>query len=661
MDYGKLAADILRLVGGPGNVAGVTNCMTRLRFSLKEPAKADAASIEALKGVQGVVAGDGQFQVVIGTDVSSVCDEVKALLGTDGAGPVDSDASEPGKQSNPVTAFFGTLTAIFQPIIPALAGSGMIKALLALLVAGNLVDKTSQTYQIFNALGDSLFYFLPFILAVSSAKRFKCSPYVAAVLAGVLLHPSFTGLNTGDPVTLFGILPVTMVSYASSVIPILLIVWVQSKIEPIADKYSPKALKVFLAPMVTIILTGIIAIVIAGPLGNIVGQVIAVGFNWLNEYAGWLIPVIMGTFCPFFVMTGMHYCFAPIQTIQYATLGYGTILGPGMLASNIAQGAASLVVGLRSKNVEMKELGISSGVTALMGITEPALYGVTMRLKRPLYATMIGGGVAGLYAGITGIHTYSSTTAGIFALPVYLGGDSLANVTNAAITIAISFVVTVVATLLIGFDDPKEQGATTTAGEKGAGTTAGEKGAGTTPVAEGQGTAPVSDESPREPLRETRAVAHQPGDVISIPSPVEGEAIKLSDVSDPVFSKGTLGAGAAVIPASDEVRAPVAGTVEAVFPTGHAVGLRTDEGVELLIHVGLDTVELEGKHFAPHVTAGQRVEAGDLLVTFDREAVKAAGYDTVTPVIVSNTSDYAEVRVNVGEPGCRPLIEVVTR
>lgn len=652
MDYGKLAADILRLVGGPGNVAGVTNCMTRLRFSLKDPARADAASIEALKGVQGVVAGDGQFQVVIGTDVSSVCDEVKTLLGIDGSESDDSGVSESGKQSNPVTAFFGTLTAIFQPIIPALAGSGMIKALLALLVAGNLVDKTSQTYQIFNALGDSLFYFLPFILAVSSAKRFKCSPYVAAVLAGVLLHPSFTGLNTGDPVTLFGILPVTMVSYASSVIPILLIVWVQSKIEPIADRYSPKALKVFLAPMVTIILTGIIAIVIAGPLGNIVGQVIAVGFNWLNEYAGWLIPVIMGTFCPFFVMTGMHYCFAPIQTIQYATLGYGTILGPGMLASNIAQGAASLVVGLRSKNVEMKELGISSGVTALMGITEPALYGVTMRLKRPLYATMIGGGVAGLYAGITGIHTYSSTTAGIFALPVYLGGDSLANVTNAAITIAISFVVTVVATLLIGFDDPKEQGATTTAGGRGATTTAGGKGA---------GTAPVSDESPREALRETKAVAHQPGDVISIPSPVEGEAIKLSDVSDPVFSKGTLGAGAAVIPASDEVRAPVAGTVEAVFPTGHAVGLRTDDGVELLIHVGLDTVELEGKHFAPHVIAGQRVETGDLLVTFDREAVKAAGYDTVTPVIVSNTSDYAEVRVNVGELGGRPLIEVVTR
>ena len=451
MDYPKIAAEILQLVGGKENVSGVTNCMTRLRFTLKETSKADKDAIERLEGVQGVVIQGGQFQVVIGTNVSHVCDEVKKLVKLD----EDAAVEAPKEKQSPVMAFFGTLTAIFQPIIPALAGSGMIKALLALLVALGLVDSASQTYQIFNAFGDALFYFLPFILAFSAAKRFNCSPYIAAVLAGILLHPSFTALNTGDPVSLFGLIPVTMVSYASSVIPILLIVWVQSIIEPVANKYSPSAVKIFLAPMVTIILTGIIALVIAGPLGNIVGQVIAVGFNWLNEHAGWLIPVLMGTFCPFFVMTGMHYCFAPIQTIQYATLGYGTILGPGMLASNIAQGAASLAVGLRSKNRTMKELGISSGVTALMGITEPALYGVTMRLKKPLYATMIGGGVAGLYAGITGIHTFSSTTAGIFALPVYLGGDGFSNVINAAITIAISFVVTFIATMVIGFDDPE--------------------------------------------------------------------------------------------------------------------------------------------------------------------------------------------------------------
>ncbi len=239
MDYKKMAAEILKLVGGEKNVSGVTNCMTRLRFSLNDPKKADVEGIKKVQGVQGVVTKNGQFQVVIGTDVGNVCDEIKKLGNFgDNMAPADNDGEE---KKGIVAMFFGTLTAIFQPVIPALAGSGMIKALLALLVALHLVDSGSQTYQIFNAFGDALFYFLPFILAVSAAKRFKCSPYIAAVLAGVLLHPSFTGLNTGDPVRLFGFIPVTMVSYSSSVVPILLIVWVQSYIEKFANKYSPKA------------------------------------------------------------------------------------------------------------------------------------------------------------------------------------------------------------------------------------------------------------------------------------------------------------------------------------------------------------------------------------------------------------------------------------
>jgi PTS system beta-glucosides-specific IIC component len=449
MDYKQLAVDILRLVGGKENVTSVTNCMTRLRFSLKDTGKADVEGLKKLKGVQGVVNKNGQFQVIIGTTVGSVCEEVKKL------GQFEETTAAPAEKTGPVATFFGALTAIFQPVIPALAGSGMIKALLALLVFCNVITSGSQTYQIFYAFGDALFSFLPFILAYSSAKYFKCNPYIAAVLAGVLLHSSFTGLTA--PIKLFGFIPVTKVSYGGSVVPILLIVLAQSYIERFANKISPKAVKIFLAPMITIIVTGIVGITIAGPLGNLIGQVLAIGFNWLNDYAGWVIPFLMGTFCPFFVMTGMHYCFAPIQTIQYATLGYGTILGPGMLSSNIAQGTASIVVGLKSKNKSLKQLALSAGFTGLMGITEPALYGVTLKYKKPLYAAMIGGGVAGLYAGITGIHTYSSTTAGLLALPVYIGGDGFSNVINAAITIVISIVVTAIATLILGFDDPAEE------------------------------------------------------------------------------------------------------------------------------------------------------------------------------------------------------------
>lgn len=602
MDYKKTAAEILKLVGGEKNVASVTNCMTRLRFNLNDAKKADVEAIKKVKGVQGVVTKNGQFQVVIGTDVGNVCEEIKKLGKFEENAKADSE-----EKTGIVAAFFGTLTAIFQPIIPALAGSGMIKALLALLVACKLVDPGSQTYQIFNAFGDALFSFMPFILAFSAAKRFKCNPYVSAVLAGVLLHSSFTGLNTGDPVLLFGFIPVTMVSYGGSVVPILLIVWVQSYIEKIANKISPKPVKIFLAPMITIIVTGIIGITIAGPLGNLVGQVIAIGFNWLNDYAGWVIPVLMGTFCPFFVMTGMHYCFAPIQTIQYATLGYGTILGPGMLASNIAQGTAALVVGFKSKNKELKQLGYSSGVTGLMGITEPALYGINLRLKKPLYASMIGGGVAGLYAGITGIHTYSSTTAGIFALPVYIGGDSFSNVINAAITIVISMVVTAIATLIIGFDDPVEE-----------------------------------EEAPAVEEKE-EAPAKADGIKITVDSPLTGKVIPLSEVKDDVFSNEIVGKGAAVVPEKGEVRAPEDGEVASVFDTGHALGMVTKDGVEILIHIGLDTVELKGKHFKVHVKQGDQVKKGQLLITFDMEAIKKAGYDITTPVLVSNTADYLDV------------------
>ena len=599
MDYKKTAADILELVGGEKNVASVTNCMTRLRFVLNDAGKADVEGLKKVKGVQGVVTKNGQFQVVIGTDVSHVCDEIKKM------GHFGEETQAPKEKKGIVAGFFGGLTAIFQPIIPALAGSGMIKALLALLVFVGWVDSGSQTYQIFNAFGDALFSFMPFMLAFSAAKYFGCNQYVSAALAGVLLHSSFTSLEA--PILLFGFVPVTQVSYGGSVVPILLIVWAQSYIERFANKISPKSVKIFLAPLLTIIVTDCLGITILGPLGNLVGQGLAVGFNWLNDYAGWVIPFLMGTFCPFFVMTGMHYCFAPIQTIQYATLGYGTILGPGMLASNIAQGTASLVVGLKSKNKDLKQLGISAGFTGLMGITEPALYGVTLKYKRPLYAAMIGGGVAGLYAGITGIHTYSSTTAGLLALPVYIGGSGFGNVINAAITIVISMIVTAVATLLLGFEDP------------------------------------VEEQAEETPAVEKKEEEQAPSMRIEIASPVKGTEIPLSEVKDEVFSKNIVGKGAAVIPSEGKVYSPVDGTVASVFDTKHAIGLVSEEGVEVLIHVGLDTVELGGQHFTAHVAQDDKVTKGQLLLEFDMDAIKAAGYDIVTPVVISNTDSYLDV------------------
>lgn len=600
MDFKKMANEILKLVGGEKNVASVTNCMTRLRFNLNDVSKANTDAIKKLEGVQGVVNKNGQFQIIIGTNVSKVCDEIHKLgnFGENSA----SDSAD--KETGVINKVLGTITAIFTPIIPALAGSGMIKALLAVLKLFGLVDAGSQTYAYLTFLSDTVFYFLPVILAYSAAKRFKCSPYLAAVLGAALLHPSFTALNTGDPVAFFGI-PVRMISYGSSVVPILLIVFAQSYVEKFAKKISPASVKVFLVPLITLIITSLIGFTALGPLGNYVGEILAIGMNFINDKAGWLIPVIMGTFTPLFIMTGMHYCFAPIQQIQYATLGYGTILGPGMLSSNIAQATSALVVGLKTKNKSLKQLSLSSSTTAFMGITEPALYGVNFKLKKPLYASMIGGGIAGLYAGITGIRTYASATAGLAAIPVYIS-DDMSNVLNACITIVVAIIATTIVTLIMGFDDIEEENKE------------------------------VSEEK-----NDTKAKSIV-GE-IAISTPVEGEVIPLSEMNDDVFAEELMGKGMAVIPTVGKVFAPFNCTVESLFKTNHAIGLKDENGVELLIHIGIDTVKLEGKYFESHIKQGDVVKAGDLLIEFDKEAIKNAGYDITTAVIVTNTANYMDV------------------
>lgn len=600
MDFKKMANEILKLVGGEKNVASVTNCMTRLRFNLNDVSKANTEAIKKLEGVQGVVNKNGQFQIIIGTNVSKVCDEIHKL-GNFGENSASDSADE---ETGVINKVLGTITAIFTPVIPALAGSGMIKALLAVLKLFGLVDAGTQTYAYLSFLSDTVFYFLPVILAYSAAKRFKCSPYLAAVLGAALLHPSFTALNTGDPVAFFGI-PVRMISYGSSVVPILLIVFAQSYVEKFAKKISPASVKVFLVPLITLIITSLIGFTALGPLGNYVGEILAIGMNFINDKAGWLIPVIMGTFTPLFIMTGMHYCFAPIQQIQYATLGYGTILGPGMLSSNIAQATSALVVGLKTKNKSLKQLSISSSTTAFMGITEPALYGVNFKLKKPLYASMIGGGIAGLYAGITGIRTYASATAGLAAIPVYISDDML-NVINACITIVISIVATTIVTLIMGFDDIKEENKE------------------------------VSEEK-------TETKAKSIVGEIALSTPVEGEVIPLSEMNDDVFAEELMGKGMAVIPTVGKVFAPFDCTVESLFKTNHAIGLKDENGVELLIHIGIDTVKLEGKYFKAHIKQGDVVKAGDLLIEFDKEAIKNAGYDITTAVIVTNTANYMDV------------------
>lgn len=607
MDYKQLAKDILKNVGGEANVASVAHCATRLRFNLKDDSKANTEVLKNTKGIMGVVSKGGQYQIIIGSDVQSV---YKPLLEL-GTFDTNTNASEDdGEKKGAVVKVLDTIAGMFTPIIPAITGAGMLKAVLALLVAFKWIDTASQTYQILNFMSDAAFYFLPFLLANSAAKKFKCNPYMAMTIAAILLHPTFTSMKAAGEAVHFLGLPVTLASYSSSVIPIILSVWFMSFVEPIADKISPKPVKFFTKPLITMVVTGVAALIVIGPLGTICGDGIAAGIKVLDNYASWLVPLVVGIFSPLLVMTGMHYGLIPIGINNIATAQFDTVVGPGMLASNIASGAASLAVSVKTKNSDLKQLASSAGITGVCGITEPAMYGVHLKTKTSLYATMIGGGFGGLYLGIMGVGRYTSGSPGLLALPGYIGDQGFTNITHACIGAGIAFAVSFIAAFILYKDKKEETVQTTNTGAN-------------VEVMSGEAFNAAS------------------GDVVL--APMEGNVIALSQVDDPTFAEEILGKGVAIEPEKGEVYAPVDGEILTVFDTKHAYGIKGDNGVELLIHIGIDTVKLGGEHFTACVKDGDRVKKGDLIAKFDINGIKTAGYSTVTPVIVSNTSDYIDV------------------
>lgn len=608
--YQELAENIVGNIGGLDNIESVTNCMTRLRFVLKDNKKVQEDHLKATPGVQGTAFKGGQYQVIIGTDVAHVTDEINKM----GKFTPSDQPSADLKEEKIINRVLGAITSIFQPIIPAICGAGMLKAVLALLVFLNVLNVETQTYQLLALLADSAFYFLPVMLAVTSAQYFKANPFYAAVLGAMLIHPTFAAMvASGEPISFAGI-SVRAVSYGSAVVPPILIVWAMAHIERLAKKISPDPVKIFLVPLLVFLVTAPLAWIIIGPLGALVGDVLLVVFEFFNNQARWVLPVLMGAFTPFFVMTGMHYSFMPVQLAQYATLGYGTLLGPGMLASNIAQSGASLAVAMKTKDKTMKQTAFSASTTALFGITEPALYGVTMKLRTPLWVVVASGGVAGLWAGLTNMRTYASATAGILALPVYLT-DDISNIINAVICIVIAFVMSFVLTMFFVNAEGKEKKSTVVANEP---------------------TVPFSDTQAVQPLR-------TPLEVIS---PLAGQRVAVSDIPDSVFANEIMGRTIAINPNAGQVIAPFDGEVVTIFPTSHAIGIKNAQGVELLIHIGIDTVELEGKGYTAFVQAGDAFKQGDVLVQFDQTFIQDKGYSTITPIVVTNTADFTDVIVH---------------
>ncbi len=602
--YHNLITSIISHIGGIGNVKDLTHCQTRLRFVLVDN-NIDIAKLKSLDGVINVIMSGGQCQVVVGTHVKDVFDAFNEAYPARSSN--SSNISTSNNRNISLSSVLDFISGTFNPLIPAISGAGMVKALLALLVVFNLIGKEEKTYVFINFMSDAVFYFLPILLAYNAASKLKCNPILAAVLGGILLHPQFVQLRlTGDPIEIFG-LPVRLVNYGSSVVPILLIVWLQSFVERFLNTIVPNAIKIIFVPMLTLMFVGIIGLTLLGPLGGYIGDYIALAFVGLQSVGSWTVVFLVATLWPILVMFGIHFSITPLSIAQLTTLKVENIIGPGAMIANISQAVAALVVGFRTQDNATRQIARSSGITALMGITEPALYGVNLPKKYPLIACMTGAACGGLYAGITDVYRYAVGSSGLPALPLYLG-ENLWNIFNILIALLISVIVTAILTYILSL---KYEPASVCADK---------------------------DEAPAKPH-----IYAEKNTIEGIMNPIKGNVIPLEEVEDEVFSSGALGKGLAIVPVEGKVLAPFDGTVVSVFPTLHAICLESNNGVELLIHVGIDTVSLKGAPFKSYIEKGQKVTSGQLMIEFDIGAISAAGLSLHTPVIITNLEETSEL------------------
>lgn len=614
--YRSLAEQIVELVGGKENVNDVYHCQTRLRFKLADETKASDEKLKNLAGVASVIRNAGVYQVVIGTHVADVFEEVADVVGLGDKKPSDQQPEEKKGFLNTVVDF---VAGVFQPIIPALSGAGMVKAVLALLVVFNVITNDSQTYTLLNMFADSVFYFLPILLAFTEAQKLKCNPILAAGTACIMLHPTWVSMvGAGEAVSFFELIPFQLVTYANSVIPVILVVFVQSYLEKWLNKVMPKAVNLVFVPMLVFLIMGTLALSVLGPIGNIVGEGLAVVFNYLAENAAWAPAVLVGGLLPIMVMFGIHNGVAPLGVMQMANLGYDSIFGPGCVCSNMAQAAAGTVVAIRAKNSKEKQIASSGAITAYMGITEPLLYGINLPKKYPLIASMIGGACGGLYAGITHTHRFATGSSGLPAVLLYIGDNTMEFFYNIIIAIVISIIVSAACTWILAARFEKKEARKAAQPE-------------------------VSDSTHIE-MDETGSMVVKP-EHARVAAPVKGKIQDLSLAADEAFASGALGQGAMIEPEAGIVVAPFDGTVTALFPTKHAIGLTAADGTELLIHIGINTVELNGKHFETFVSQGDSVRKGQKLIAFDADAIRKEGFPTQTMVIVTNTPDFKSVEV----------------
>ena len=613
--YHELAKEIVKNVGGKDNVAGLVHCITRLRFTLKDESIAKDDVLKAMEGVVTVMKSGGQYQVVIGNHVPEVFEDVMALLDL----KEDTGDAQVQKSGKLLDRAIDIVSGIFQPILGIMAACGMIKGLNTLFVTLGFYAADCGGYMIINAAGDALFTFLPLFLGYTAAKKFGLKPMLGLAIGAAMCYPAIqsSAVSAGvDPlytildgtmfaspvyIDFFGI-PVISVDYTGTVIPVILAVWFASKCEKLFNKFVPDLVKFFFVPMLTLLVTLPVSILFLGPIATFGSTLISEFTLAIRSFSPLLAGGIVGLTWQILVIFGMHWGFIPVYINNVMTLGYDNVMMP-FFACTFATSAVVLAIFFKTKNKKLKEMAIPNFISGIFGVTEPAIYGILLPLKKPFIISCIAGGIGGAFYGHFNFRKFILGGMGIFELPNMMNPDgTMGNIIIAFIGIAISMAVGFVLTMIF-----------------------------------------YRDETKADPLPEETEKTVKKGGKIVIASPLSGKTVPLSEIKDEAFSSGALGEGIAVMPEEGAVYAPVDGTISAFFQTGHAIGMTTENGVQLLIHVGMDTVQLEGKGFKPLAAAGDIVKKGQKLLEFDMDFIKKQGYSLVTPVLVANSSEFDQI------------------
>lgn len=633
MDYKKIAQEIYEHIGKKENLISAAHCATRLRLVIADNAKADKEYVENIEGVKGVFFAQGQMQIILGTGVvNKVYEEFIQIAGVSESSKEDLKKVA-ASRANPLQRLIKTLGDIFVPIIPAIVASGFLmgimEALNFMVNNGFLnIDTSGSIYTFAQLFSNTAYTFLPILIAYSGAKVFGANPYLGAVIGMIMIHPNlqnaWTVATEGVQATQkvwFGLYSIDMVGYQGHVIPVIIAVWVLAQIEKRLHKVVPAMFDLFVTPLVSVFITGYLTLSIIGPIFVGVENGLLNGIQWLIALPFGIGSFIMGAFYAPTVVAGVHHMYTIIDLGQISKFGV-TYWLPLASAANIAQGGATLAVALKTKDQKIKAMAIPSALSACMGITEPAIFGVNLRFGKPFVMGCIGGAVGALFASVTGLGATGTGVTGIFGILLCLN-----NPVSYILMFLLAFGTAFVLTWMFGYKDA---------------------------VVEKPAAVHTDNDSAKEVKNvegadsvETMEKIEKTTDTFGpeIYSALTGTAIPLTQVNDVTFAAEVLGKGIAVIPDKGEVVAPCDATVETVFDTKHAVGLSTESGVELLIHIGINTVELGGKHYTTHIKEGDKVKKGQVLVTFDMEQIKAAGYDVTTPLIVTNSDDYREIKV----------------